>query len=53
VDTADVSDEAVVKTMKILLQQVYENLREEPRDTQQKMLHAIFEKIIEKVNIEM
>lgn len=50
VDIADVSNEAVVTTMRILLQQVYENLREEPGDTQQKMLRAVFEKIIDKFN---
>lgn len=50
VDIADVSDEAVIKTMETLLQQVYENLREEPGNTQQKMLRAVFEKIIEKFN---
>lgn len=50
VDIAEVSNEAVVKTMEILLQQVYENLREEPGDTQQKMLRAVFEKVIDKFN---
>ena len=50
VDISDVSNEAVVKTMETLLQQVYENLREEPGNAQQKMLRAVFEKIIEKFN---
>lgn len=50
VNTKDVSDEAVVKTMQILLTQVYENLREHPDDTQQKILKGVFNKVIERFN---
>ena len=48
VNVQDVSDEAVVKTMEILLGQVYENLREDPEDTQQKILKGVFNKVIER-----
>ncbi len=48
VNVQDVSDEAVVKTMEILLGQVYENLRENPEDTQQKILKGVFNKVIDR-----
>lgn len=48
VNTDDVSNEAVVKAMEILLGQVYENLRDNPNDTQQKVLKGVFTKVIEK-----
>lgn len=50
VDTANVSDEAVKATIEVLNSQVTENLRENPSDTQQKMLRAVFAKILSVFN---
>lgn len=45
VDTSDVSNEAVVTFCKTLLQQTYEELRENPNDKQAKVVKAILTKI--------
>lgn len=50
VDVENVSDDAVIDIINILLGQVYENLRENPNDGQQKVVKGVFEKIIERFN---
>jgi hypothetical protein len=50
VDVENVSDDAVIEIINILLGQVYENLRENPNDGQQKVVKGVFEKIIERFN---
>lgn len=50
VDISDVTNEAVVKVMTTLRQQIFEQLREDPNDKIAKMMKAVLTKVINDYN---